>query len=233
MKPLQMGKTLFAAAGALILATVVSPKVDAASLTCPETLQAGQNNTYTISNAGATRPVDCVWGSATSGPNANIGQGSGDGFLAGTGVNDIGNTLFPATEAPTNEERFNLAWTEIGDTSGWSNGPTSSVTGLSFSNSTNTSTNFAINGALLPGYTAFALGIKDGSNPFWAVFLLRNLQGGLSGVASMTGGGFSHFVLYGTTGDFPEPRDVPVPEPASMVLLGLGFLGAGLARRRR
>lgn len=73
-------------------------------------------------------------------------------------------------------------------------------------------------------YSNYALGVKDGGTPKWAVFLLD----GSSGTVSMTGGSFSHFGLYGS--GTPNNR---VPEPNVLGLLGLGLLATGFVRRRK
>jgi hypothetical protein len=47
-----------------------------------------------------------------------------------------------------------------------------------------------------------------------------------------TSHGVSHVSIFQTTDDIPDVPD-PVAEPTTMVLLGMGLLGAGFARRRR
>src|SRR5262245_28176309 len=171
------GKSLFVVIGAFVLA-MTSTRAEADSLSCPSPLQPGQNNTYTVTNTGTTRPVDCVWG------DGNLAVNNND-FLDGNGHNDLGNSLVPLfTEVPPHPETFNLSFTFIGSTGSWNNGPGTAITGLTFSNSTNTSTSFSINPALA-GFTNYALGVKDGAAPQWAVFLLQTANGGLSGTASM------------------------------------------------
>lgn len=74
--------------------------------------------------------------------------------------------------------------------------------------------------------------VKDGNNnPTWFVFGL-NLPGGpawdgMSDISLLNfwpnQGGISHVALYGS----------PVPEPGTMILLGMGLLGVGLAMRKR
>lgn len=84
--------------------------------------------------------------------------------------------------------------------------------------------------------TDYALGVKDGSDPTWAVFLLPT--GVYSGSWSVTGGTLSHLVLYsrpgtGTPGGGTSSGQTTVPEPASLILLGSGLSAAAVARRRR
>lgn len=187
----------------------------AAAITCPNPqLQYPQNNgkvklsnTYTVTPA-----IDCVWG-----PD-NLGNGH-DEFIAGVGTNDAAYGNTGAT--------FGLSWTLIGSTGGVSSSDLTKISGLTFSGVTSKFGNWSIDPtvASLSNYNTFALGVKDGSDPKWAVFLLDSSQ--LSGTVSMWGGSFSHFTLYGAN----VPSLTTVPEPGSLLLLGSGLVV--LARRAR
>jgi hypothetical protein len=88
---------------------------------------------------------------------------------------------------------------------------------------------FTIDNSIL-AYDQFAVGIKDGGSPKWAIFLLPvdTFTGDWHFLTS--GGSLSHFALYGlNVNGIPE-----VPEPASLLLLGSGLaMVAYKARNRR
>lgn len=105
---------------------------------------------------------------------------------------------------------------------------------------------FTIGLPLTSMYSQFAIGIKDGDAPKWAIFLLG--IGVTEGQWSFLtqGGDLSHFTLYGRTSNVIDPRctlpqicggsdDPPPSVPdggATIAMLGAVMFGLGYARRK-
>jgi PEP-CTERM motif len=91
---------------------------------------------------------------------------------------------------------------------------------------------FTIGALLTAQYGQFAVGVKDGGSPKFAIFLLPvGVTTGDWGLLT-NGGDLSHFALYGRGPGTSEESLIATPEPATLVLLGLG-LAAGARRLRR
>ena len=122
---------------------------------------------------------------------------------------------------------------------GW-DGLGQNPTGYSFTaDAGNDDGTFTINPAQLGNYNQYAVGIKDGADPKWAIFLLP--VGVFSGDWHFVtdGGDLSHFAVYGhnsTSGGGAGGgggSGQTVPEPASLALFGAAVLGAAYRARNR
>jgi hypothetical protein len=205
-------------------AALVAPE-KAMATQCPVSPNVG-DNVYIVVGTGTTGVPSCV----TEYGNGNLNGAGNDDFLDGADDNTA-----------TNDQYFGGGWTGSAFCSTGGSDPSSSNECTTDYGFAFTSLNSAHNGAWSftgqAGKT-YALGVKDGSDPFWAVFLLSNtdVTGSVaySGTWQIINGGLSHFVIYEkgspTSSNSPE---TPVPEPASLMLLGSGLAFAGQRFRRR
>jgi len=108
-------------------------------------------------------------------------------------------------------------------------------TGFSFTaDAGNDDGTFTIGAPLAALYNQFAVGVKDGEGPKWAIFLLPVNQLTGNWGFSTEGGDLSHFVLYGHNVNIQQTGDgSTAPEPALLSILGLGLVGAAARLRRR
>ena len=134
-------------------------------------------------------------------------------------------------------------WTGLGqDSLGLNDDPDDDkdILGFSFTSDGDNGT-FTISGALGLAWDQFAIGVKDGGSPKWAIFMLP--VGTLLGDWDITsdGGSLSHFALYGrNTLQINEncarppcdPDITEVPEPATLLLFGTGLVAAARSRKR-
>nr|WP_129642007.1 PEP-CTERM sorting domain-containing protein [Peristeroidobacter agariperforans] len=93
---------------------------------------------------------------------------------------------------------------------------------------------FSFDGSLWDSWSEIAIGFKFGTGnqaDEWFVYMLNPLISSGSWLFSefdkKGGQGLSHITLYGRS----PPSEVP--EPGTLALLGVGLLGAGIARRRK
>ena len=182
----------------------------------------GNERQYKVDDA-----IKCMYIDVTTG---NLGNPTG-------GVVDTNNFLNSA-------EAFAEGW----GPDAWTGlGGDPSLGGFSFTGGYGGSSgSFTIGLPLTSLYNQFAVAVKDGGDPKFAIFLLpENDFESLWSITS-SGGGLSHFAVYGRLNDTedpvlcpdgtlpPCPRIEEVPDAASsLLLMGMGLAGIEQFRRRR
>ena len=212
-----MGVRLFIFA-ALLVMTFAFPD-SAVAVTCPVASDVG--NVYTVTGTATTTATQCVYESG----NGNLNGAQNDDFL--NGPNDNGTAPY-----------FGGGWTSFCSTNSKDpNDPDNTCTpDYAF---TWDDTTWSFQGVV---GTEYALGLKAGGDPMWSVFLLANTDltnpVSYSGTWSVfkngqpNGDALSHWVIYDRLGGGDDGQ-TPVPEPASLVMLGSGLLVAARQLRRR
>jgi hypothetical protein len=186
----------------------------------------GNERQYQVADA-----IKCMWIDTTNTNTANPTGGPTDtnNFLNGQDAFDAGWTTALSL------------WTGLG-----SDEQVGGLDGFSFTGAGSNSGSFTIGSPLTDSYNQFAVAVKDGGDPKFAIFLLA--EDDFSSLWSiLSNGTLSHFAVYGhNVGSDDPPLSCPdgsappcpfigpteVPEPMSMMLLGGGLL-VGVAKKYR
>ena len=210
----------------LVLLAICALPSTAAAVSCPADPNPG-DNVYTLNGTPPTTVVDCVFEYADDDApgGGNLQGGANDDFL--DGPNGDGTNPY-----------FGGGWTSFCSTSDATppsgSGDCDNIYGFTFSSTAGTSGNWSFTGVATEEY---ALGIKDGADPHWAVFLLSHTDttGSVfySGTWGIQNGSLSHFAIYDRADGGGTDSQDPIPEPGSLLLLGSGLTFVANRFRKR
>ena len=213
----------------LLLLSIISLVIPAASQAAPIYADGNTCPTGPAPGPGPSRQYSveqglrCVYDAASN--NIQGDQGEADLYL---------NSALAAAAGWHSMADLTDNWTGLGqDSLGLNANPADDedIFGFAFTSDGDNGT-FTISGALGLAWDQFAIGVKDGGSPMWAIFMLP--AGTLVGDWDITshGGSLSHFALYGRNIPDPDTQIQEVPEPATLLLLGSGLTFAARRRNR-